>query len=36
MKDKWLIRIVWIMIPIVSLFIWYWVIELIMYLWKGI
>ena len=30
--DKWLIRIVWIGLPIMSFIIWYYVVELIIFL----
>ena len=32
MSDRWLIRIVWIGLPIMSFIIWYYVVKLIMYL----
>ena len=32
MSDRWLIRIVWIGIPLISLILWYYIIKLIMYL----
>jgi len=32
MSDRWLRRIVWLGLPLISLMIWYWIIKLIMYL----
>jgi len=32
MSTKWLRRIVWLGIPVVSLTIWYWIIKFIIYL----
>ena len=34
-SDKWLIRIVWIGLPIISLILWYYIVKLIMYLIRG-
>jgi len=31
-SDDWLRRIVWIGMPLVGIWIWYWIIKLIMYL----
>ena len=35
MTDAWLIRIVWIGLPIISFTLWYYIIKLIMYLIRG-